>query len=100
MIFHLLSPRHRLCHLLQTNQTTAVYLGSQFLNVWIVRERIFNDEQALFHHINTDHEGVKYDYNQCDKKFIQLITLTRHIHSIHEGVKYPCDQGGKQYTGQ
>ena len=89
-------------------------------------ERIFNAEQALSHHINIDHEGVKcdcnhcnyqailqgnltkhlqlkhkgvkYACNQCDKKFTQQITLTRHIHSIHEGVKYPCDQCGKQYT--
>merc|ERR1711978_547237 len=38
-------------------------------------ERIFNDEQALYHLIN--------------KKFTQQITLTSHIHSIHEGVKYP-----------
>ena len=60
-------------------------------------ERIFNAEQALSHHINIDHEGVKYACNQCDKKFTQQITLTRHIHSIHEGVKYPCDQCGKQY---
>ncbi len=25
-------------------------------------ERIFNDEQALFHQINIDHEGVKCDW--------------------------------------
>ena len=106
--------------MLRTNQTITVYLRS------LDCERIFNDEQALFHHINIDHEGVKcdcnhcnyqailqgnltkhlqlkhkgvkYACNQCDKKFTQQITLTRHIHSIHEGVKYTCDQCGKQYT--
>ena len=25
-------------------------------------ERIFNDQQALYHHINIDHEGVKYAF--------------------------------------
>ena len=55
-------------------------------------ERIFKAEQALSHHINIDHEGVKYACNQCDKKFTQQITLTRHIQSVHEGVKYACNQ--------
>ena len=87
MILHLLSPRHRLRHLLQTNQTIT----------------------ALYHHINIDHEGVKYDCNHCNYQAILQGNLTKHIQSLHQAtqqsnmarhiqsayecvVKYACNQ--------
>ena len=61
-------------------------------------ERIFNDQQALYHHINIDHEGVKYACNQCNFQAILQGNLTKHLQSKHKGVKYACDQCGKQFT--
>merc|ERR1712155_85876 len=108
------------------NKSDNSSLSGESIFKYLDCERIFNDQQVLYHHINIDHDGVKYDCNhcnyqailqgnltkhlqlkhkgvkyacnQCDKKFTQQITLTRHILSVHEGVKYPCDQCGKQYT--
>ena len=80
------------------NKSDNSSLSGESIFKYLDCERIFNAEQALSHHINIDHEGVKYACNQCDKKFTQQITLTRHILSIHEGFKYPCcDQCGKQW---
>ena len=46
-------------------------------------ERIFNDEQALFHHINLDHEGVKCDCNHCNYQAILQGNLTKHLQLKH-----------------
>jgi predicted RNA-binding Zn-ribbon protein involved in translation (DUF1610 family) len=49
-------------------------------------------KKILRSHIQTEHEGVRYECEQCDYVAKSSGTLRRHQQSVHEGKKYPCDQ--------
>ena len=49
-------------------------------------------QKSSTRHIQTKHEGVMYDCDQCDQQFTRKSSLTLHIQSKHEGVKYDCNQ--------
>ena len=42
--------------------------------------------------IKEKHEGIKYEYDQCECKAVWQSYLTDHIKSKHEEVRYECDQ--------
>ena len=42
-------------------------------------------------HINTVHEGVRYDCNQCDYRYTQQGKHTTHIKLVHNGLRYNCN---------
>ena len=43
---------------------------------------------ALFKHIKSKHDGVKYACDKCDYQATQQGNLRTHMKSKHEGVKY------------
>ena len=55
-------------------------------------EKQFTEQGYLTMHIQSSHEGVKYDCNECDYQTTRQDSLTIHIQSIHESIKYPCNQ--------
>ena len=55
-------------------------------------------QKRLTGHIQTKHEGVRYDCDQCDYQATQQGNLTVHIQTKHEGVRYACDQCDQQFT--
>ena len=48
--------------------------------------------QIYMSHIQSKHEGVRYECDQCECKAVWQSYLTDHIKSKHEGVRYECDQ--------
>ena len=44
------------------------------------------------------HEGVRYDCNQCDYRATQQSNLNSHMKSIHEGIRYECNQCNNRAT--
>ena len=59
----------------------------------------FTQHAHLFIHIKSKHEGVRYDCNQCEYKATQKHHLRSHIQKIHEGV-YACDQCNYQLNSK
>ena len=55
------------------------------------------DEIPIFH-IQSEDEGIQYEYNECDYQAPQLSLLKTHIESKHDGMKYECDQCDYQST--
>ena len=49
-------------------------------------------------HIQSIHEGVRYDCNQCEYQATTQSNLKVHIKSLHEGAEYACDQCDKKYS--
>ena len=49
----------------------------------------------LWKHVKSVHSGVTYDCNMCEKKFSQKMGLKKHVQHKHEGVKYHCSQCGE-----
>ena len=45
---------------------------------------------ALFHHIEDEHKGFRYDCDQCNYKTKRKASRDMHIESIHKGTKYNC----------
>ena len=50
------------------------------------------DPRNLRRHINSVHDGVRYECQQCDHKATDPSTLRRHIKSVHDSVRYECQQ--------
>ena len=50
--------------------------------------KTYSRSQALYHHKQSVHQGIKYACNQCDYKTATQSNLTIHIKSKHEGIRY------------
>ena len=89
MILHLLSPRLQAqAASFVANKSDNSSLSGESIFKCLDCERIFNDQQVLYHHINIDHEGVKYGCNQA----ILQGNLTKNLQLKHKAGKYACDQ--------
>ena len=49
-------------------------------------------------HIKSEHEGVKYQCDQCQQEFLSQTNLKQHILSVHEDITYQFNKCIKQYT--
>merc|ERR1712218_29233 len=48
------------------------------------------DKTVLKRHIQTKHEGLRYDCKQCDFKAMCTSHLSKHIKAEHQGIRYEC----------
>jgi predicted RNA-binding Zn-ribbon protein involved in translation (DUF1610 family) len=51
-------------------------------------------------HIQSKHQGIRYDCDQCDYRANTKSVLTIHQQSKHEGIRYDCDQCDYRATQQ
>ena len=57
------------------------------------------DEYSSKHSLpKMEHEGVKYDCDQCDYQSQRKHRMIEHIQSKHEGVKFSCGECDKQFS--
>ena len=49
-------------------------------------------------HMQSQHEGVKFLCDICEKQYTSQDSLKRHQKEVHEDIKYSCGQCEKQYT--
>ena len=58
----------------------------------------FNLRANLERHKRDVHDKIRnFKCNQCEKSFAQLHTLKGHVQSMHEGLKYECELCGKAF---
>ena len=48
--------------------------------------------------MQSQHEGVKFLCDICEKQYTSQDSLKRHQKEVHEDIKYSCGQCEKQYT--
>ena len=60
----------------------------------------FTTTRSLNRHIQSIHEGVKFDCDQCNYQATQLAGLKTHIMGKHEGTKFHCNTCGQQFSFQ
>jgi len=58
----------------------------------------FRTKIGLQCHIDTKHNNIKHQCNQCDHQASSLGNLKKHIQVIHQGVRYPCKHCSYQAT--
>ena len=52
----------------------------------------------LYIKVSSEHEGVKYQCDQCQQEFLSQTNLKQHILSVHEDITYQFNKCIKQYT--
>ena len=55
------------------------------------------NQLKISRHIESEHEGVRYECNLCSYKGRLKSDLKRHIGAMHEGITYDCTQCPKTY---
>ena len=51
-------------------------------------------------HKESQHDGVRYGCEQCEREFTRRRNLRDHIGSAHEGRRHSCDHCDIKFTGK
>ena len=67
-------------------------------NICTICRKGFTRKCSLKSHIESVHEGIKYDCHICHSKFSRRTHVQSHIKSAHEKVKHECSICGLKFT--
>ena len=77
----------------------AVHDGTEFSCELEACASKFTQKVHLQNHIRTDHEGQRrFRCTHCEYKAADQISLRRHIQSLHEGIRYQCTFCTSKFT--
>ena len=64
----------------------------------LLQSNQYKRKSALNAHTNSEHKGITYKCNQCDKEFTHSSNRSKHIKSVHQKTKYSCSLCAYQAT--